>query len=85
MMPSSPAEPATLTMDTMDTLDLYTTYRKMFATLDDERVVWWYCGGVTAPLPNLPTRRETGAGGFWDGSDGQENGQGLGQQARQAA
>ena len=30
-------------------MDLYTTYRKMFASLDDERVVWWYCGGVTAP------------------------------------
>jgi hypothetical protein len=30
-------------------MDLYTAYRKMFASLDDERVVWWYCGGVTAP------------------------------------
>ena len=33
----------------MHAMDLYTAYRKMFASLDDERVVWWYCGGVTAP------------------------------------
>jgi hypothetical protein len=33
----------------MRAMDLYSTYRKMFATLADERVVWWYCGGVTAP------------------------------------
>jgi hypothetical protein len=32
-----------------DLMDLFTTYRKMFATLADEPVVWWYCGGVTAP------------------------------------
>jgi hypothetical protein len=44
--PAEPAEPATRTMDIPD---LYTAYRKMFASLDDERVVWWYCGGVTAP------------------------------------
>lgn len=30
-------------------MDLYTAYRRMFATLDDETVVWWYCGGVVAP------------------------------------
>jgi hypothetical protein len=30
-------------------MDLFNTYRKMFASLDDEPVVWWYCGGVTAP------------------------------------
>lgn len=27
----------------------YDRYRKMFASFDDERVVWWYCGGVVAP------------------------------------
>ena len=29
------------------TMDLFTAYRKMFASLTDEPVVWWYCGGVT--------------------------------------
>lgn len=28
-------------------MDLFTAYRKMFASLTDEPVVWWYCGGVT--------------------------------------
>jgi hypothetical protein len=36
-------------MGTMDTLNVHTACRKMFATLGDGRVVWWYCGGVTAP------------------------------------
>jgi hypothetical protein len=29
-------------------MDLFSTYRKMFASFDDEDVVWWYCGMVTS-------------------------------------
>ena len=36
-------------------MDLFNAYRKMFASLDDELVVWWYCGGVVSQRQGVGT------------------------------
>jgi len=43
-----PRPPGRQPLHTPTAMDMFNAYRKMFATLDDELVVWWYCGGVVS-------------------------------------